>query len=830
MVISSKSLGVGVSVLFGCAACSTDATKRIETADGGDAGHRSYRVTIRETSYGIPHVRADDLASAAAGLGYVGARDYGCILLDQIVRVRSERAKFFGPGDNDANVDSDFGMLALSVHDRGQKALAAQTPSLRTDIDGYIAGFNYYLDHEKLAEDCQGKPWARPLTIEDLFSYYYWLAQLASDDPLFGAVASAAPPAMPAAMQSVKARPGLGRPSAPIALDRLQSFRPRSLGSNGWAIGKDRTESGTGMLVANPHFPWEGNRKFYESQITVPGVGNVYGASLIGVPVINIGFNEHIAWTHTVTTAYHFTLYRLELSPDDPTSYLYDGKARKMERQEFSIKVMMPDGSLEEQRRTMYRSHYGPMLNIPPLGGWTATTGYTYRNANADNFGIGEQWLEMNLAKSLDDLKKVNAKVHGIPWVNTMAVDADGNALYMDASRTPNLSPAALADYVDALANDPVTAAVEAQGAILLDGSDSKYEWQDGDEKGSGIVPFADSPMLERTDFVFNSNDSYWLTNPAKPLTGYSRLFGDERRPRSPRTRMNMMMLTEKSVDGVSGSDGKFSFDELTKIEFNDRTSLAEVLRDQVVARCKGAGAVTYDGASVDVSDACAALEAWDGRFHLDSAGALLFREFLGAFNGNGTDQGTLFDDAFDPDDPVATPHVLAAAPTDGDDPILVALARAAALLDRAGLKVTTTVRDAQFTKKGAQTIPIHGATNLEGAFNIVDYNSDSGTLLPSTTRGIVVQDSTRVNDVTGLAPGGYVVNNGSSFMLALEFTDSGPHGMAVLSYSESSDPASEHYADQTQLFSKSSYRPVVFAESDILSDENFKSKDLVIP
>src|SRR5688500_12084598 len=68
-----------------CAGCGDD-----ETARSG----RGYRVEIRQTSYGIPHVLADDIPSAVAGLGYVGARDYGCILLDQIVRVRSERAKF----------------------------------------------------------------------------------------------------------------------------------------------------------------------------------------------------------------------------------------------------------------------------------------------------------------------------------------------------------------------------------------------------------------------------------------------------------------------------------------------------------------------------------------------------------------------------------------------------------------------------------------------------------------------------------------------------------------------------------------------------------------
>jgi acyl-homoserine-lactone acylase len=820
-----------MGLLLVSAGCGTDTARHSSDkgADGGDGGPRSYAVTIRETSYGIPHVRASDLPSAGAGLGYVAARDYGCILLDQIVRVRSERARYFGAGDSDANIDSDFGMLAISVHDRGQMALAAQTPALRGLAEGYVAGFNYYLAHEKLAADCEGKPWAKPLALEDLFAYYYWLAQLGSDDPLFSAVASAAPPSSAtASSQSLK---GKSAPKlAPTSLSQLGPFRSRKMGSNGWAIGKDRTDTGKGMLLANPHFPWEGNRKFYESQITVPGLLNVYGASLLGAPVINIGFNENVAWTHTVTTARHFTLYKLDLSPSDPTSYLYDGKPRAMAHSDFTIQVMMLDGSLAEQHRTMYRSHYGPMLNIAPLGGWSATTGYTYRNANADNFAIAEQWLEMNEAKSLDDLKKVNANVQGIPWVNTMAVDSDGTALYMDASRTPNLSKAALDDLNQALATDPITQAVDAQGATLLDGSNSKYEWQDGGARGAGLVAFADSPIQERTDFVFNSNDSYWLTNPNAPLTGYSRLFGDEGTPRSPRTRLNMTMLTEKSPEGASGSDGTFTYDALTKVEFNDRTMLTEVLRDQVVKRCTGAKPVTYDGKSVDVSASCAVLKDWDGRFHLDSKGALLFREFLGAFADAIMDKGTLFGDAFDPSDPIATPRTLVDAPASGDDPVLVALARASALLKSAGYTDSTTVGEAQITKKGAETIPIHGSTNLEGAFNVVEYDSATGVLLPTLDPGNPVKDALGMTDPTGLGSSGYVVNEGSSFMLALEYTDAGPHGMALLSYSESSDPTSDHFADQTKLFSDSKYRPVLFTDEEIEADPEYKTMDLRIP
>ena len=35
-------------------------------------------------------------------------------------------------------------------------------------------------------------------------------------------------------------------------------------------------------------------------------------------------------------------------------------------------------------------------------------------------------------------------------------------------------------------------------------------------------------PHLLRSDYVTNSNDSYWLSNPTQPLEGFARIIGDE--------------------------------------------------------------------------------------------------------------------------------------------------------------------------------------------------------------------------------------------------------------------------------------------------------------
>ena len=41
---------------------------------------------------------------------------------------------------------------------------------------------------------------------------------------------------------------------------------------------------------------------------------------------------------------------------------------------------------------------------------------------------------------------------------------------------------------------------------------------------------------------------------------------------------------------------------------------------------------MAVDGTTVDLGPACAALEGWDGRFDLESRGAVLWREFAAGY------------------------------------------------------------------------------------------------------------------------------------------------------------------------------------------------------
>jgi acyl-homoserine-lactone acylase len=780
----------------------------------GEPDNFEYRAVLRWTGHGVPHILADNLPSAAFGQGYAFASLNACLLADQIVKVRSERSLYFGPGEEGENLDSDFTLLHLDIYGRGVRAFEAAGDEHRGIVVGYVDGFNAYVAEHGEELPCADEPWLLPVSAHDLMAHYSELATLASGRAMGEFIAKAQPPGSDLVLGETHGT--------------LGDLRERRVGSNGWGIGGERSANGRGMLLANPHFPWSGELKFFENHVRIPEVMDVYGASLMSAPGIQIGFNEAVAWTHTVSDGHRFTMYALTLDPADPTVYMYDGQRRAMESQTYSIGVLGDDGQITEQSRTMWRSHYGPILSVNPQFPWARDVALTVRDANIGNDVMLQTWLAMDRAESLEQFQTAHAATQGIPWVNTISATADGRAWYMDSTPTPNLSDAAIAAWREkAEGADFLTNIFASLDLVLLDGSDSLNEWvEEPGAREPGLVPFGRMPQLLRNDFVFNANDSHWLTNPAQPLEGYSPMHGFERTARSPRTRMNAVTLMETGEGTASGADGRMDFNELRLAALSNRGIMAELLRDQVFGRCDGVASVDYEGAPVDIREACAALGGWNRRLDLDSVGALVWREFLGEFEASTLqDRGALFRLSFDPDDPIATPRDLAQPPEgDAADPILLAIAGATQRLAAAGLSPYTPLGEAQFTKRYTdrerttfEAIPMHGGGRNEGITNLIVYSVNQTTRDPVIPRGEVINSS------TGLTDEGYVVNYGTSFIMTMQFTDEGPEASAFVTYGQSDDPESPYHKDQTKPFSQKRWRSVLFSEDDIASDPDLR-------
>lgn len=820
-----RPLSLAIIAALTLTSCTGDDDTGEVALDPYDVTVGPYETQIRWTRYGIPHITADDHGGIGFGMGYVMAKDHICTLADQIVKTRSERAMYFGPGSGDANIESDFGWLHLDVRGKAERSFLELRPEAQARYVGYAAGYNRYLEEvgvDGLPEPCRGAEWVKPVSHIDMLAYAFSLVQWGSGYNLVRVIAQAQPPGADSGQ-------GTATPIEPPPLDILEFVKEPGIGSNGWAIGSDMSASGKGMLLSNTHFPMVGERQWHESHITIPGVLDAYGASLIGMPVIAIGFNQHVAWTHTVSNTPRFVAYYHKLKTGDPTSYEYDGGYEQMEATTYTIEVQGA-GSLE---RTLYKTRFGPVWNAPGVG-WDPLKVMSYRDVNDANNGTIDTFWEVNEATTLAEVEAAHRDHQGIPWVHTMVADDQGNALYMDSAATPNIPDSAWAAYDAWLPTSIYALQYADQGLQVFDGGDPAFEWADDPRAAyPGVVPYDEVPRLLRTDFVNNSNQNYWMANPAEPLVGYPRIYGDTSSARTTRTRMNNRYLLGLGEDPERGEDGKFDLDELSTAAFSFRSSLAEMLKDDVVTRCRTAVlpiTVSPDGieATIDLTEACNVLEAWDGRGRTDSVGAVLWREMVSSGPINPEqffDAGPLFAVGFDPSDPIGTPNTLAPAPAEGPDPILEGLAIAVARIERAGFAIDDPLGDVQIRRKADEEWATPGGQYYEGYIGIATYSGKGGdtTLFPAVPRGDVI------NRTSGLSTDGYVVTNGNSWVMTMEFTDSGPRANALMVYSQSEDPASPHFSDQTALYATQEFRPVPFTDAEIEADPQLTAQTLTL-
>jgi acyl-homoserine-lactone acylase len=765
-----------------------------------------YRAEIVRTQHGIPHVTADDWGSLGYGSGYAAAETSICNLADTVLTARGLRSKFLGPDEryrdhvtlDASNLQTDT--LFTDIRNRRvvEKLLKDEVrgpgKQTRAMVKGYAAGVNAYLRDVGGSRNitdpaCRGARWVRPnATALDIWYAVYAANLLASTGVFVPQVADAAPPSvsdpgLPTRARFAEQPDPSSVPDRDTLLAGLGKDPQSPFGSNATAVGRDVTTNARGMVLGNPHFPWRGRYRFTQMHLTIPGRYDVAGAGLVGSPVVNIGWNQHVAWSHTVSTAYRFTPYEYKLVPGT-TQYLTEDGPRDLEHRTVYVEARRSDGSVHTVQEDVWRTPQGYVLDAPDqLMPWSAASVFALRDANAEHLRTIDTFHAMAKADGVRDLLRRQDRGGGMPWVNTTAADRRGTVLYADHSVVPNVPD----DLVERCITPTGVVLRQAAGLPALDGTraESTCAWRtDADAQRPGVFGPAHLPATFRKDWVVNANDSYWLPNPAQRLEGYAGIIGCERCERSLRQRMVYRYV----MDRLAGTDGldrdrKVGLRTLKLFEHENRVLGAELAREngdlEKVCRAASGG------------ESCDVLAAWDGRSDVDSVGTHIFQEFW----KRAQDAAVLWETPFDPADPVGTPRNLA----EGSPQVVQAMRDALAFLADRGVEPATAWGRLQVAgDDGAPPVPVGGGEGFAGNANAVSSR------LPAANTDRL-----------------YPISYGSSHIQAVAFRDRGRlAARTILTYGQSMDPTRAISRDQTRLFGREAWVRFPWTDAQIARKE----------
>ena len=416
------------------------------------------RVEIRRTAYGVPHIKAEDLRSAAYALAYVQLEDHGARVAVGLLRARGEMGRWFGRD----SMESDFS--AQRRYSLAVENYARVDQDTRDVYEGFAAGVNRYIELH---------PDEFPPDFVPRFTGY----DVAARDVNVATMSDARRFLQRFAPEQ---RRGSGT-VAETTSSPEEGVDPIEEGSNAWAFAPSRTRSGRAILMRNPHLSWTAG--YYEAHVTVPGVLDFYGDFRIGGPFGVIGgFNRHLGWATTNNAPDLDEIYALDVDSAAPDRYVLDGTSLPLERELVTVAFRNGPG-LSTETREVWRTPLGLVIHRD------SGKVYVLRAAAEGEYRAGEQFLRMMRAQSLAEWKdamRIRARVNS----NFTYADRAGNIFYVWNASIPSLPHASGGD----------TAAVPARATS---------------EVWTRYVPFDSLPQLlnPRGGYVRNENDPPYHTN-----------------------------------------------------------------------------------------------------------------------------------------------------------------------------------------------------------------------------------------------------------------------------------------------------------------------------
>lgn len=394
-------------------------------------------VVVARDRHGVPHIRAESMRDAYVALGYAHAQDR----LAQMETTRRMAAGRMAEVVGSSMLESDRRMRMLGVYRLAEGDAEALPAEVREAYERYAEGVNAYIDHGPLPPELRllgirPEPWR----IADSFAWHRLLAVMLShnwEDELFRhrLLDRLSPQQIRDLYPSADADEVVSIAAAPVPTERLdeaQAFAGSLAyrgGSNVWAAGPERSESGAPLLANDPHFTLSTPSVWYLVRIETPEL-TLAGATAPGRPHLLLGHNGHVAWGITMSYVDTSDVVLQRIDPDDPTRYLTPHGPRSFDVRRETIRVRWG----ADETIDVYETRHGTLITERGDPGGVAIAlahmGLRPRDTSAValfDSNRAQSWVELR-----DALRWITA-----PHQNILVADRDGMVAMISAGQVP---------------------------------------------------------------------------------------------------------------------------------------------------------------------------------------------------------------------------------------------------------------------------------------------------------------------------------------------------------------------------------------------------------
>lgn len=358
-------------------------------------------------------------------------------------------------------------------------------------------------------------------------------------------------------------------------------WHPAGHGSNSWAIAPDRSATGRAILCNDPHLRLTLPSVWYLAHLKAENTSNraheyeVWGASIPGIPCIQLGHNRRIAWGITAAICDDVDIYRERLHPLDPQLYLVGEQWQRLQIRKERIAVR----GKRDIEKIVRISRHGPVISDfdqPRTTAEVLTARWTAQEASQELRSV----YGINCARNWHEFRD-SLRYHSAPSLNFVYADREGNIAYALAGKIPRRSKIA--------------------SLLPVAGWEQENDWD-------GYIPFEELPKLYNPPQQAIASANNRITDNAYPY--YLSQFFEP----PPRIRR---------IEQLLGSRAKLSAENMAQIQF-DQISLHAV---DLIAALRSELARMPDDHST-LKTAAARLLSWNGSCEETSVEAAIFHLF----------------------------------------------------------------------------------------------------------------------------------------------------------------------------------------------------------